>query len=275
MRKTNSSQRVGSVLNVARAALDARRLPIVIKQLSRYLFEKKGRRSAESNRAWLAANCTSIDDYARQLDSQLWEEAAAFSRRLGAAAEAVREQSGFTPYGGAADALLYFLTRYLQPSVIVETGVAAGYSSCAFLTAIQQNGRGRLFSSDFPNLRLPEPEKHIGVLVDDHLRKDWTLLLEGDAINLPIIARKAGRIDLFHYDSDKSYAGREFALSLIRPRMNPGGVILIDDIEDNSHFHDYVTTRRVPHWRVCRSWDKYLGMIGEPSRGSGWRRERG
>ena len=44
--------------------------------------------------------------------------------------------------------LLYNLIMHHKPRYVVETGVAAGFSSQAFLKAMNVNGRGKLYSSD-------------------------------------------------------------------------------------------------------------------------------
>ena len=43
--------------------------------------------------------------------------------------------------------LLNSLVSYFKPKNIVETGVAAGVSSHAILTAVEDNKRGHLYSS--------------------------------------------------------------------------------------------------------------------------------
>jgi hypothetical protein len=43
---------------------------------------------------------------------------------------------------------LYLLTRLLRPNAIVETGVAAGVSSYFILQALQDIGKGQLYSVD-------------------------------------------------------------------------------------------------------------------------------
>ena len=68
--------------------------------------------------------------------------------------------------GGANDILLYFFVRYYKPKVILETGVAAGFSSLAILKALKKNKYGKLYSSDFPYFRIKNPENYIGILVD-------------------------------------------------------------------------------------------------------------
>lgn len=48
--------------------------------------------------------------------------------------------------------LLYVLARELKPEVIVETGVASGVSTLFFLQALEDNGSGKLYSVDLPNV---------------------------------------------------------------------------------------------------------------------------
>lgn len=163
--------------------------------------------------------------------------------------------------GGGHYPLLYFLTRYRKPAVVVETGVAAGFSSAAFLAAMNANGSGRLYSSDFSLFRLDHPESFIGRLVDDELRRNWTLRLKGDRSNLPAILREVGSVDLLHYDSDKTHSGRAFALAQVESRLAPEAVVVMDDIQDNLFFHDHVR-RRQSRFRVIGFEGKSVGIIG-------------
>ena len=66
--------------------------------------------------------------------------------------------------GGGNYYLLYFLVRKVNPKIVVETGVAAGWSSLSILRAFQKSGFGKLYSSDFPYFRLNKPEKYIGIV---------------------------------------------------------------------------------------------------------------
>ena len=85
--------------------------------------------------------------------------------------------------GGGNFVLLYFLARKLKPEIIVETGVAAGWSSLAFLRALSKNGFGKLYSSDFPYFRLKNPEQYVGYLAKNELNKNnWFLDIRGDDV---------------------------------------------------------------------------------------------
>ena len=99
-------------------------------------------------------------------------------------------------------------------------------------------------------------------MVEDSLKREWSLYLDGDEYNLPKIISKVGKVDIFHYDSDKSYSGREFAISAIKESLSDRGIILMDDLQDNSFFYDYIQQNNPKSWRVFKFHKKYVGMIG-------------
>lgn len=214
---------------------------------------------------WARPRSVGIPEYCRSVDSELWAEAKSFGRELRGHADELGQRLGVELGGGARAELLYFVTRLRRPSTIVETGVLHGYSSSAFLSALARNGDGgRLFSSDFPYFRERDPERLVGVLVPDELRPGWTLLLDGDRRNLPSLLAEADVVDLFHYDSDKTYWGRSFAMSLVEPRLADGAVVLMDDIQDNLFFRDWTRA----HDRgalVLGTGSYFVGATGLPS----------
>jgi hypothetical protein len=222
-------------------------------------------RHAQSQRAavaaWCQAHSTDIQAWASGIDSAAWKEACAFAEDQRRIAEDKLGHLGVDLGGGGAYHLLYFLTRTLRPKVVVETGVAAGFSSRAFLSALRSNGAGRLLSSDFPYFRLRDPERYVGILVEPELRSNWQPLLKGDRSNLPEIVKQIGEIDLVHYDSDKSYEGRAFAMRTLGSRLAADGIILFDDIQDNWHFRDIIQKRR---FLIFPFEGKWVGMFGGP-----------
>lgn len=251
------------IINVLASALNPKRLPVMLKKITRRISDKKGMLSKSENLDWIRAHSSEFSEFANNLDPELWEEAQNYGKRLQRHAEVVLSEIEGKLGGGGAYHFLYFLTRYMKPDAILETGVAAGFSTHAFLSAIKKNSKGRLFSSDFPYVRLADPEKYIGVLVEEDLKSDWELFFDGDRSNLPEILKKIEKIDLFHYDSDKSYSGREFAMSQVEQRISQEGVIVFDDVQDNSHFHDYINERGIISWKVFEYEDKYIGLIGQ------------
>ncbi len=166
--------------------------------------------------------------------------------------------------GGAGNyKLLYFLIRKIKPLNVVETGVAAGWTSLAILRALKKNGKGFLYSSDFPYFRLKDPEQYIGYLAKDEINKEnWFLDIRGDDIALPNIMSKLKNksIDLFHYDSDKSYSGRNNAMKILNSKLNSKTIIIFDDIQNNFHLRDYVKKNQ-KSFCILAFEEKYLGIL--------------
>ncbi len=210
--------------------------------------------------AWAAQYRTNARAWCEAHDPELAAEAKEFATTLRARAAQLRQETGLRIGGGARAELLYFLTRLTQPNVVVETGVAAGFSSMAFLAAMERNGHGRLYSSDFPYFRADNPEEYVGILVPQEFRANWTLLLKGDEANLPQILEAIDHIDFYHYDSDKSYAGRQFGIDVVQSKLAPKAVVMMDDIIDNVFFRDYVDRTNVP-FIVFGSGEHCVGAI--------------
>jgi len=68
----------------------------------------------------------------------------------------------------------------------------------------------------------------------------WELFYDGDSINLPRILRAVRGIDLFHYDSDKSFRTKEEVLAMVRPKISPQGFIVVDDTDRDAFFRKVV-----------------------------------
>jgi predicted O-methyltransferase YrrM len=262
------SGRLGEIIpNIFRAALDPARARVMAKKLYRRLHDQAGCLADAQNQQWLQDHVQDFSQLARQINPELWEEAQAFQSRLEQRAQAVLTQpqiakSGLLGAGGAFYPFLYFVTRRFAPQYIVETGVAAGYSSNAFLAALESNSQGRLFSTDFPLFRGRNPERSIGVLVEERLKGRWELHAEGDEAGLPRIVQSIPHIDIFHYDSDKSYSGRAFAIATVQPRLHARSLVIMDDIGDNSFFHDLVQREQPSAFAIFQFLGKYIGVIG-------------
>jgi predicted O-methyltransferase YrrM len=170
---------------------------------------------------------------------------------------------GSVPMGGPGDfRLVYFLTRHLRPTVVLETGVAAGFTSAAILVAIERNGDGTLFSSDLPYMGSAEARDEVGRVVEPRLRDGWTLALGGDRANFAEFLPRIEHVDLLHYDSDKSVAGRKYALDALDAKLTPASVVVMDDIADNTFFRDWVTRDARPHRVFHRGGSYYVGLVG-------------
>ncbi len=248
--------------NVIRNALKPGFFPIMVKKIVARITEPNIKDTKVKATEWCRLNAVKTEDFLKQIDAPLYRAAKENSQKLNQHGAAVIEKLPVKMGGGGNTELLYFLTRYLKPEVIVETGVSMGFSSHAFLTALQENGSGTLYSSDFPYFRLENPEKYIGCVVEEKLKTNWTLLIDGDEKNLKDIGQKISSIDLFHYDSDKSYAGRQLGLALLKDKLSEKTTIIFDDIGDNYHFRDFVNKTNRKHKVLESPNGGFVGIVG-------------
>jgi predicted O-methyltransferase YrrM len=247
-----------TALNVLRFSTRPDHLRVIAKKVLARFTEAGANQARDEIKAWCSARSTDYSTWARSQDEDLWREASDYAAGFEADARRTLDASRIRFGGGGAYALLYFLVRQHRPEHVVETGVAAGWSSAAILAAMERNASGHLWSSDFPYFRQADAADEIGVLVPASLRERWTLLIDGDEQNLPRIMAEVPRVDLFHYDSDKSISGRRFALATVQPKLAPDGLVIFDDIQDNSHFRDIAGSDAV----VFEERGKYLGITG-------------
>lgn len=246
--------------NIFRNVRNRSQFLVMCEKVFRRLVEIPKRRNAKQALEWCSSHKQSVQHLIFAAAPELASQTRAYEMSVMSRAQDVLPRLGVDLGGGAHYPLLYFLVRQFKPQTVVETGVAAGFSAHAILTALSENGCGHLYSSDFPYFRLEEPEKYIGILVDDSLKDRWKLYIEGDRKNLPRILQQCGSVDLFHYDSDKSYAGRRFAMDLVMPRLSRKAIVIMDDIQDNLFFKDFVE-RTGRHHSVFEFEGKYVGML--------------
>ena len=242
-------------------ALKARNLIIMIKKLLRRLE----RNTATSSLQWAKRNANiTTEQLCLMIDANFFQNIKSDIIKIEAKANSKLEQVGLKLGGGGNYVLLYFLVTKFRPRIVVETGVAAGWTSLAVLEALEKNGDGNLYSSDFPYFRLENPEKYVGSVVESSaLKMRWNLDIRGDEFALPNIISLLGdkKINLFHYDSDKSYQGRKFALRTIKSNLANDCIIIFDDIHDNLHFKELVEDNSLSY-KVVEFQGKYIGIIG-------------
>ncbi len=219
-----------------------------------------GRGHRSDHVRWAESKATDMDQVMNEVDSPLWREAQVAAARIQVEAKHKLSQYPIHLGGGGCYPLIYFVARKLKPGVAVETGVAAGFSFYATLLGLEENGSGVLFSSDLPYFRIPHPEQYVGVLVPEDLRGRWRLSIDGDRRNIPKILEQVSCIDFIHYDSDKSYRERKWAMEHLMPLTNEGCVVIMDDIQDDSYFSELVSG--MSDWHVFKFEGKYLGVIG-------------
>lgn len=124
-----------------------------------------------------------------------------------------------------------------RPTVVVETGVAMGFTTAVVLAAMEENEVGTLHSIDLPPLQVDATE-FVGAVVPSDLRARWTLHVGPSRTLLPALARKLAPIDLFIHDSDHSYAGQSEEYRQAWPHLARGACLISDDV-CNHAFTDF------------------------------------
>jgi GalNAc-alpha-(1->4)-GalNAc-alpha-(1->3)-diNAcBac-PP-undecaprenol alpha-1,4-N-acetyl-D-galactosaminyltransferase len=224
--------------------------------------------AAEHNRDAAVEWCRSLrrdqSDVAHQLlGSHPW---VGLETAAGTELAIARQRADAVPFklGGASNMdLLYNLCEGLSARCVLETGVAYGWSSLAVLLSLKNRPGAMLFSVDLPYLKHGN-DRWVGIVVPEYLHRHWKLFRMADREGLPRAIRAARTFDLAHYDSDKSLEGRAFAYPQIWSALRPGGVLVSDDIGDNTAFRDFCEKMRlVP--LVVQQGDKFQGIVVKPA----------
>ncbi len=246
-------------LNIFYSLLQKNRRAVILQKIFLRFFDKKNTLSKVNYYTWLNANSISIEQFCNNINKSLWNDLNASLNELKDEANKNIKNINVDLGGGGSIELLYFLTKHTKAEIVVETGVAAGFSSFSILKAMNENDKGFLYSSDFPYFRISNSEKYIGILVPDELKHRWKLYLEGDRKNLKKIVSEIKNIDIFHYDSDKSYLGRKKSLEVVHDYLKNSWIIM-DDIQDNNFFYDYVIDSEAL-FQTIKYKNKWIGVI--------------
>lgn len=208
---------------------------------------------------WAAERAVSVQAALQAMGIARTDQVPSLADTLRAEA-AQRADSARVRMGGAADVDLLYAAAVLSGARrIVETGVAYGWSSLALLAALEGSQDGCLASVDMPYPKMNN-EEWVGVAVPERLRARWVLVRQPDRFGLrKAISTLGGTVDLCHYDSDKSYGGRQYGYRLMWQALRPGGIFISDDIQDNFAFREFVEARGVP-FAITESQGKYVGM---------------
>ncbi len=152
--------------------------------------------------------------------------------------------------GNSIDTLLgkwiYCIIRVSKPKVVIETGVAHGFSSWCILNALNKNKYGKLFSIDLPskdtdfNYNINNYGVNPGWMVPETLKSKWRLMLGDTKDLLPSLLNELKKVDIFFHDSDHSYENMKFEFDTVLPYLSKNGYIISDDIDKNSAFEEFV-----------------------------------
>jgi predicted O-methyltransferase YrrM len=194
---------------------------------------------------WPCAELTASERMWDQVHDELTEQGLAVGRMT------------YARYSDADQALataMWCAVRHLQPKSTLETGVARGVTTRMVLEAIALNGGGHLWSIDLPYLFDTSLHGQTAAAVPNGHRERWTYVRGSSRRRLRPLATELGEVDLFLHDSLHTVRNMLFEMETVWPRLRPGGLMVIDDV-DKSAFRDFVRKVRPHHSTVFRSAD--------------------
>ena len=141
---------------------------------------------------------------------------------------------------------IYAVLRKIKPRILVETGVANGFSTSFILLALFHNNCGHLYSIDFPEIANKKyeknifwegkggavipPEKESGWVIPDYLRNNWELIIGKSQEKLLPLLQKLKTIDFFFHDGEHSPQNMSFEFNESYKILNSGGILLSDEL---------------------------------------------
>lgn len=150
--------------------------------------------------------------------------------------------------------------RLVRPTVMVETGVALGFTTATVLRSMQDLGHGHLYSVDLPALQY-NPADEVGKAVPTDLRDRWTLELGDSRTLLEPLCRRVAPVDLFLHDALHTYESQLREYRTVWPHLSEGALLLSDDV-GNPAFVEFAAEVGVRPWLVAgQSRDDVVGLM--------------
>lgn len=169
--------------------------------------------------------------------------------------------------------LVYSLVRALRPDTFVESGILHGLTSTFILEAMIRNGHGQLISADLPSYPETGPSnqdgchavlprgKQPGWVVPDSKCGRWKKLIGASMEMLPPVLAERGEIDIFLHDSEHTTQTMFEELSLGWKHLRRGGILICDNADMSSAFHDLVGRYRCPSIQFSTCDRTYLDAV--------------
>ena len=175
----------------------------------------------------------------------MWDAIARFAAEIRASdfmVEMIRRRDAFGSEGvmGAIDcATLYGLTRWLQPTAIVESGGYIGMSSAFILKALADE---KLTTAKLYSIELSQKCDQ-GALIPDELRSALAgfVPMRGKVEDFLKRDQLPSSIDMFLHDSSHSYRHMLWEFRQFWPRLRDGGLLVSHDVQMNAAFPEFVT----------------------------------
>lgn len=136
--------------------------------------------------------------------------------------EELAAKTNFPIIGPAAGHLCYLMTRLIGARSVFELGSGFGYSTAWFAKAVKENGGGVVYHTVWDEDLSARARKHLDVLG----LSDVVQFHVGEAVKA--LRATDGPFDVIFNDINK--ADYPASLHVIRSRLRPGGVLIIDNL---------------------------------------------
>lgn len=210
---------------------------------------------------WATANAVTCEEALKKINIK--GELVGLDKETIIHGKELEKKSSIKMGGSAHIHLLYDCVRLVKAKIVIETGVAYGWSSLAILKAFTEGNGGKLYSIDMP-YPTKKNKNDVGIVVPDYLRKNWHLVRKPDNPGIKDVLKIIGeKIDLCHYDSDKSWWGRHYAYPILWESLKPKGLFISDDIQDNLYFYEFVKGKSLK-FAIVKIEEKFVGLILKP-----------
>jgi predicted O-methyltransferase YrrM len=144
--------------------------------------------------------------------------------------------------------------------VMIETGVALGFTTATVLRAMRDGGGGRLYSIDLPAIQY-DPESEIGSAVPEELKDAWTLELGDSRDLLGPLAESLAPVDAFLHDALQTYSAQLGEFRTVWPHLRSGGILMSDGI-DNPAFVEFAQeVHAEPHLVLASGHPSAIGLL--------------
>ncbi len=140
----------------------------------------------------------------------------------------------YLPVTPEAGRLLYALVRASKPTTVVEFGMSLGISTIHLASAMRDNGRGAVVTTELSAAKVAAATK---TFVDIDL-DDVITVLAGDALHS--LQTLSGTVDFVLLDGWKELYLP--VLELLEPRLSPGALVVADNtsMDELAPYLDYV-----------------------------------
>ena len=139
--------------------------------------------------------------------------------------------------------ILYLVVRKFKPSHFIETGIAHGYSSYIILSAMKENGFGKLTSiDDSKTFGLCGKEVPIGWIVPGDIRPNWNIITGKTNEVLPSISEP---FDAFMHDSGHTDEIMTFEYNWAAAGLRKSGILMSDDIDRNMAWSRFLNNNKM------------------------------